>query len=337
MEHRNEYTQDIKLNFLSNLESIKQKLDSLQTDFDLSFTEDSSIVKKKSGFDTAINTSIEGFQQGVSELLESSEVMSKAVDIFKNVAKFDFALGVSSLIVGFGKLISNAFKEINNMRDYLYMTNSDIREMKLTYGLTDSEAYAMSKMDEIMEFNSLEDKLWMTNKQQDTYIKGIEKLTRVFEDTMYDNKDLADAMTEFQVDLEVLKIQLLIPFMTLITDNKDLLIDLMNSVIDFIPIVTDFIHDKISSKEAKEKRKEFWSSAWDRTKIGLTSVNNSGYASPVEVAFYSQLVGLNQGQGVNNSSNSETTYNINMNNYYDASDTSNYTNRVDSAIQLNGY
>ena len=247
-----EYTQNIKLEFISNIDEIEKRLGELKTNIDTNFT--------------SFNTSDAGDKKGFSkEMYEFKDTLntfknsvSKLSELFMVQMPTSWSDAMMKVTRGLIGMVKKSFAEMDEMFSYNYLSSQSVRNLRLTWGLNPGEAYAYSNVADMMGISSLEDFSFMSDEELAIFQKSAERLYGVWEEYGSD-RSLSDALMEFKVEMQVLKIEVLKPFLEVLTqsevkENIKILVgklpDLIEALVNF---TTKFINMMLGGEEKESK------------------------------------------------------------------------------------
>lgn len=232
-----EYKQGIDLQFMSNIDEIQQQLNELKTNIRLNF--DSS-GKSVSGDSSPFPEEISKFQKAVTVFKQSTNSIN---EFFGTQLPTSFEDAFKSALRGLGSLLKNAWNELDTMFSYNYLSDSDVRNLRLTWGLDAGEAYTYSTVADMMGIESLEDFAFMSDAELATFEKASNKIYEVWSEYGTDT-ELSDALMEFKVEMQVLKIEMLKPLMNVLTEERT-----KAAIKKFIDYLPDFLEALITIAE----------------------------------------------------------------------------------------
>lgn len=243
-----EYTQGINLKFISNIDDIQKQLNGLKSNFQANF-----ITGGKSTVEAYNEKSVIQFAEAINEFVDGNNFLSELI-------KVDFPTTWGSMVAKIGKGISSAllsiFKsawdEMEEMISYNYISNQSVRQLRLTWGLDAGEAYAYDTAADIMGLSSLEDYSFMSTDELAIFQKASNRLYEVWEAAGAGDTELSDAMVEFKVELEVMKVQLLQPFLKILSSEEfkaalSDLVDALPSMVETAVLIGTKIADWITA------------------------------------------------------------------------------------------
>ena len=151
---------------------------------------------------------------------------------------------INSLVDGFKNLVSDSIEEFKNLASYSFDTslkiNNTAREQALTYGLSESENYALSRTRERMNITSEEDMLTMTPRQQEEFARLVGKYSGEYE--KLSNQQLLAKYEEFTSDFEDFKDDLTFEVIEFFANNKDTIINLLDFTMKCLEGILDAIN-----------------------------------------------------------------------------------------------
>ncbi len=243
-----EYTQGINLEFISNIDSIQKQLNGLKTNFQANFT-----TSGKSTAEAYNEKNTIQFAEAINEFVDSSDFLS-------NLVKIDLPVTWGSMVAKIGKGISgallgvfkSAWDEMEEIISYNYLSNSSVRQLRLTWGLDAGEAYSYDTVADMMGVSSLEDFSFMSAGELTVFEKASNRLYEVWGAAGAGDVELSDAMLEFKVELEVMKVQLLQPFLKVLSGEEfktalSNLIDALPSMVETAVLIGTKITDWVTS------------------------------------------------------------------------------------------
>ena len=205
----NEYTQNVKLEFISNIDDIKKRLDELKTNVN-----------------TFFNTSFKMSDTGGEEMHEFKDTLTafkSSIGQLNNLFMVQMPTSWSDTMMkvtrGLLSMVKKSFAEMDEMFSYNYLSSQSVRSLRLTWGLNPGEAYAYSNVADMMGISSLEDFSFMSDEELAVFQKSAEKLYNVWEE-YGDDRSLSDTLMEFKVEMQVLKIEVLKPFLEVLTQPE---------------------------------------------------------------------------------------------------------------------
>lgn len=164
-------------------------------------------------------------------------------EIYKNI-KNALNEGTDKFTSVIKKLFSDAWKELGNILKYSQLTDTSVREMKLGYGLSDSQAYGYSKALEVTGISSLEDLMYANEQQRSLFEQAFEKYSDRYSD-LYDS-GFFSTLQEYQVEMNEFKEDLKLQVVEFFVDNKDVIKGGMIALMKLSEITLDILN-KIGS------------------------------------------------------------------------------------------
>ena len=230
----NEYTQNISLEFVSNIDEIQKQLDELKTNINTNFT--SSNVPNVGGKES-FSKEIYEFKDTLSTFKSS---VGKLNDLFMIQMPTSWSDAMVKVTKGLISMVKKAFAEMDEMFSYNYLSSQSVRDLRLTWGLNPGEAYAYSNVADMMGISSLEDFSFMSDEELAIFQKSAERLYNVWEEYGSD-RSLSDALMEFKVEMQVLKIEVLKPFLEVLTQSE--VKENIKTFIGYLPKLTEALVD----------------------------------------------------------------------------------------------
>ena len=174
------------------------------------------------------------FGDGFADKLKENFKPLTGEDFGKNVANkltnvFDNAW--SSL----KSLLSDSWKEFQNMLDYSTLANARTRELAFTYGFTGSQAYGYDKALSAMGMSDIEDLYFAEDWQKEKFYDIMTKNAERYEE-LYDSGFFQDSM-DFQYEMQELKQEMMLEIVQFFMDNKDLIKSGMMAMLDLSKFV----------------------------------------------------------------------------------------------------
>lgn len=157
-------------------------------------------------------------------------VQKKIIEAVKKVADY--------VRQQFQELYASAKQLMEDVSDYITdskykVMSSSAREQMLTYGLSESENYAFSKVKSEMGISSEEDLFWMTKEQQEYFAERIGYWTEQYGKT----KELAKMFQEYETEMANLKQDLTVNFIQFFLENRDLIKSVMTMSLEFMKFI----------------------------------------------------------------------------------------------------
>lgn len=158
---------------------------------------------------------------------ESKDSKSNAIGSFFIKKLTDLG---KKFIDNLGQTFKDAWKELQDITQYSFNTNSQIRELKFGYGFSSSEAYGYDKAMKMLGFSSMEDMFYADDTQIAQFKHLFEKYTEYYETTM--TPEMVQAQLEYQIAMQEFKQDLQNTVIKFFVDNQDEIIALMNVLMD---------------------------------------------------------------------------------------------------------
>lgn len=251
-----EYTQNINLEFVSNIDEIQKQLDELKTNINANFT---SINTPDVGAKKGFSKEMYEFKDTLTTFKNSVGKLSELFMVQMPTSWSDAMMKVTKGLIG---MVKKSFAEMDEMFSYNYLSSQSVRNLRLTWGLNPGEAYAYSNVADMMGISSLEDFSFMSDEELAIFQKSTERLYNVWEEYGSD-RSLSDALMEFKVEMQVLKIEVLKPFLEVLTQSevKENIKTLVGELPDLIEALVNFTTKFTSmilggeEKESKTQKK----------------------------------------------------------------------------------
>lgn len=191
-----------------------------------------------------------------------------------------FAKGLTHIKNEFIKSLANTFKEawseLNSIVNYSTMTDSNIRDLKLGYGFSSSQAYGFDKALSVTGIDSMEDLMWANSTQLEQFKKAFDKYSTYYQTTM--TEDYVAKQIEFQSEMEMFKQDLQNSVISFFMDNKDVIMQFMDITINFANFAIDALESIINLLNRDGLRSEAQAKSDARAIISSytnTSTNNT--------------------------------------------------------------
>ena len=178
------------------------------------------------------------------------------------------------------------------------ISNSSAREQMMKYGLDASTNYGFSKASEMLGIKGDEDLVYMNTPQRDLFIKYMNKYSSYYDKLT--SSGVLESIQTLQLDIQDLKNELAMEFLTWIAQNKDIIINCIKGIFTVVSTISQFIMKILSF-------------------LRIPFNNSSSVATNSDI--------------YNSNSNTNNTKNINMN----INQTNNATGILSSTEALNNY
>lgn len=204
-----------------------------------------SVVGQGDNYTDATTRSLEKYMDeladGNKELEQLFDKEDESRHVFIGNMKTIFTVKLVSLAQSFLQSLANVFKEawkeMGDMVDQSFLTNSTTRSNAFTYGFSAAESYGFEQAKAMLGINSEED-LWYMNdyqksKFQEIMTKYAERYQKLYDSGFFEQYlDFQIEMQEFQQDM---KMEIIEFFM----DNKDTIKTFMELGIDAMEFVIE--------------------------------------------------------------------------------------------------
>lgn len=229
-----EYTQSIDLKFISNIDDIQQQLSDLKTNLKANFTVSGQSNVESNNIN---DESTLQFAEAINEFVRGNDFLNEMVSVQLPTT---WGSMVAKITKGLLSMFQKAWDELDEMFSYNYLSNSSVRDLRLTWGLDAGEAYAYSTAADMMGISSLEDFSFMNEAELATFEKASNRLYEVWSEYGNDT-ELSDALMDFKVEMQVLKVELLQPFLEVLTapETKEVIKEFIDYLPDFISALID--------------------------------------------------------------------------------------------------
>ncbi len=346
-----EYTQSVDLKFISNIDDIVDQVKDLKK-----FSENMKANFTPSGtssmeLEEETSNAVFEFSKAVNDWVRSTEGVSELINV-------QLPTSWAGMVTGIAKGLLNVFRkawdELNEMISYNYLSDSNVRKLRLTYGLDAGEAYSYSKVADIMGISSLEDFSFMDDNQLALFQETAQEFMDIYSEYATDG-DLTNGIYQFNIEMEKLKVEALKPMLEAINQNKESIITFINNLPEYlsslISLLTNLLQwlgeyedRKTTRKEAENMKDQIIEESYNpdatlSTKFAALALNSQSFwgskISSFLTPYISKLFGT---KSMSNNTNS-TENNTENNNYStennDYSNTEYLTNN-NSTLDLSG-
>lgn len=179
-------------------------------------------------------------------------------------------------------IVSDSLDELKDLGSYSRMTDSHVRDLKLGYGLSSSQAYGYDKAMGMLGIESMDDLMWADSQQLSEFKRLFEKYTEYYEETM--TPEYIQKQLEYQIAMDEFKQDLKNSVITFFMDNKDTIMSLMDTAMTFMDFTMDVIGDILhavteqrgrTEEERARETEEFMNSYLVNNKSSNVTQNNT--------------------------------------------------------------
>ena len=175
---------------------------------------------------------------------------SKFVDSIKQYAINNISSAISKISENMKQLFTDAISEYKNMASYSLSTSLKINQtavdQALTYGLSDSQNYALTKAMEELGATSEDDLYTMTPAQQERFSERIAYWTNKYDELS--DANIFTTYENYQAEINDLKSELQTSVIKFFADNKDIIIwsletgaSILEGIMNTITKITEFL------------------------------------------------------------------------------------------------
>lgn len=207
---------------LAKNDSIKEKL---------KFTDD--LVKMEARIAELKKESNKADLKELDSLSKKSEYMKQILGLRDETKRPSLLDGLKSRIGPYLMSIANSFlsslkstlnaswEELNNMLSYSLLSNREIRDVRMTYGLSSAQAYGLSKAQEMVGISDMDDLFYMQSTEREKFFEIMTKYSQKYSE-LYD-KGFFDSLLTYNIEMAELKQDLQMDVITFFVSNKDLI------------------------------------------------------------------------------------------------------------------
>lgn len=287
-------------------QGLKEKISNLSKE-EYDFTEIESALKNINELTDEYNDLMEKYTEAESDKEELEESGGGGTDwekVGKTVGKYaanKLESALNKFVDSFGKLLSNALDEFDEMSQYNLETslrvNSDVREQALQYGLSSAQNYAFDKVKDVMGISSEEDLYMMTPEQQNRFAELIGKYTSQYQEIA--DKDLFSKYEEYQAAVQDFQDELQLEIIEFFAENKDTIISVMEFLMDALSAILDVVTWINETLRSDEEMTSEENSAMVSDIINSYSVSNSKTTNVKIDNSFSNISPSDQSQYIN--------------------------------------
>lgn len=147
--------------------------------------------------------------------------------------------------------INDGIARLSSMTEYSKMTDSNVRELKLGYGFSSSQAYGYQQALDVMGFTSMEDLMWADSQQLELFRQSFDKYTTYYQETM--TPEYVAKQMEYQAAMAQFKIDLEHSVVTFFMNNQDTIMALMDFSMIFMQTVMTLLADMVETFNLRER------------------------------------------------------------------------------------
>lgn len=197
--------------------------------------------KIKIGFEYAQDKSLEVVGKSITKAFENSEI-GKVIAAGFNAhisGQNPLIASFNQFIESFSDVINSAIDRMDTILDYSQMTDAQVRDLKLSYGFSSSEAYGYSTAMDIMGFSSMEDLMYANEQQLSQFRASFEKYSNYYTE-LYDS-GYFEKLQEYQVEMKEFRLDMEHEVIDFFMEHKDTIMATM----EIVMTVSDFIMDAL--------------------------------------------------------------------------------------------
>lgn len=162
-------------------------------------------------------------------LAEETKQNNKIWNDIKNTTEKYLEQQIVKLIDSFVDTFKNAWKEMSSMLDYSQMTDSAIRDLKLTYGFSSAQAYGWSKAQTLTGITSEEDLYYANDQQLAEFKEAFEKYSDYY--TNLAESGYFEQLEEFNYEMDNFKTEMQQQVIQFFIENKDIITSGMKAIL----------------------------------------------------------------------------------------------------------
>lgn len=198
-----------------------------------------------------------GISGGLSDsILQNNEVLAA---LKKGPEGFGNLIGqkIYGALKSGADYLAKVFDDFNEIVQNSYLTNATTRRNAFSYGMTSAESFGFEKAKGLLNIQNTEDLMYMNDFQSKKFRELMSKYTEQYS-KLYE-QGFFDKMLEFQIAQEDFKFNFEMKVMELFMQNKDLIINALDAILDIanwvmsiLPNVSgtsDSIINEINSKK----------------------------------------------------------------------------------------
>ena len=160
--------------------------------------------------------------------------LTKATSVKKLFTDLTTSL-VSSLVRSLKSLFNDALERLNNMQQYSRMTDSSVRDLKLSYGFSSAQAYGYSEAMDLLGIGSMEDLMWADQQQLEMFRRAFNEYTEYYEEVM--TPEFTQAQLEYQFEMRKFKTDMQTTLIKFFVDNEDAIVVTMKGIMSIAQVV----------------------------------------------------------------------------------------------------
>ena len=187
----------------------------------------------------------------IDETIEK-ETKKNGIDI-KSLSK-SFATGVfARFLKSLKDLFSDAITRLNEESKHMFLTDAEVRDRKMTYGLSSSESYGISQAEDITGVSFEDMMMYGDPTQKELFAEAARKTAQFYEETM--SADFIKKQLEYQTEMKLLRIEMEHELIGFFMEHKDQIVKVMELGMTFMGFTMDalgWIIDLFSDEERSD-------------------------------------------------------------------------------------
>lgn len=186
-------------------------------------------------------------QEGASatELENKAAKMTGAQATLKDVGKVVNALVIAPL-KKFGNELISVTKNLIDLKTGIatyssssLITNAAVRELRMQYGLSSSQAYGFQTASNLLGIKNEEDLMYMNSDQRELFLDYMRRYANWYD--KMESSGVLRSVQEMQLEFEQFKLELSMDFLSWIANNKDTIITLMEGTMNILSLIGDAV------------------------------------------------------------------------------------------------
>ena len=197
---------------------------------------------------------------------------------------------VTHFLAGLKSIFTEGIGELRYLVDSSRLSSQATREQMFQYGFSFAQSYGFSQAKSLMGIDSEEDLVYMDETERKKFFQLFNKYTEKYNE-LYD-KGFYDDLREFEIEKEEFFQDVRLEIVTFFINNKDLIRDGMNGLLEIMKVVTKILA-AVTSLFGQDHSNEA------REAIVSEVINNrSSNSRVINANMYNSLNGVTQPQDV---------------------------------------
>lgn len=180
------------------------------------------------------------------------ETKKNGLDI-KSLSKA-FTTGVfARFLKSLKDLFSDAITRLNEESKHMFLTDAEVRDRKMTYGLSSSESYGISQAEDITGVSFEDMLMYGDSTQKELFVEAARKTSQFYEETM--SADFIKKQLEYQTEMKLLRIEMEHELIGFFMEHKDEIVKVMELGMTFMGFSMDalsWIVDLLGNNERSD-------------------------------------------------------------------------------------